>query len=228
MGGRLGLSDDEMGQIPAPSGKLMPADVDAYLAAKAGKSAAETAYTERPLSQQQRLFVQRLKRSAQSVVPATMKRAMVWSGLSSYVTTVRAREETLRPTEFQTFAYCVARTVPDFPKFRSVLSGDDVAREYAHLNLGIAVARTNGDLVTAVVPQADTLDFPGFIQAAQARIHAARDGEDQATADTQLLLTYMGAYDILDAVPVLVAPAIAVLFLGAPYEQNGQTWRIWR
>ncbi len=222
-GRELGLSNEEMSRIPAPSGKLMPADVDAYLAAKAVKPSASDNYIERPLSPQQRLFVQRLKRSAQSVVPATMKRPVEWSGLSRCVEAVRARGDTLRPTEFQTFAWGVAQAVRDYPKFRSVLTGEEAAREYPHLNLGIAVARPNGDLVTAVVSQADTLDFPAFIQAAQARIGAAREGEDQATAETQLLLTYMGAYDVLDAVPVLVAPAIAVLFIGATYEQNGKT-----
>ena len=223
-GRELGLSDEEMGHIPAPTGKLMPADVDAYLAARPKEARqGESAYVERPLSQQQRLFVQRLKRSAQSVVPATMKRPLEWSGLSHYVEAVRAQGGQLRPTEFQTFAWCVAQAVRDHPKFRSVLTGEEAAHEYAHLNLGIAVARPNGDLVTAVVSQADTLDFSAFIQTTQARIGAAREGEDQATAETQLLLTYMGAYDVLDAVPVLVAPAIAVLFVGATYEQNGKT-----
>jgi len=33
----------------------------------------------------------------------------------------------------------------------------------------------------------------------------------------------MGAHGILDATPVLVAPAIAALFIGATYEQSGKT-----
>ena len=228
-----GLTEDELHAIPAPSGKLMPADIDAYLAAKSAPTpAVETPvsprpasadYTETPLSQQQRIFVSRIRRSAQLVIPGTMKRSMDWGIIRKRVEDLRAEDFTFRPTDFQTFAYCVGQAAKKHPKFRSTLVGDENVREHHHLNLGIAVARSNGELVTAVVPRSDALDYRDFIETAQERIGTARTGQDQADASTQLLLTYMGAYDILDATPVLVAPAIAVLFIGAAYEQNGRT-----
>lgn len=221
----LGLSEEEMRRIPAPSGKLMPADVDAYQTCRT-TSASDTApqeFTERPLSPQQRTFAYRVKRSAQIVVPATMKRPMPWDDLKAHVERLRSREPSQRPTEFQTFAYCVALAAREHPKFRSVFAGEEAIREYAHLNLGIAVARDNGDLVTAVVPKADTQDYHAFIQTAQTQIAVAREGRDQADAATQLLLTSLGPYGITDGVPVLVSPAMAVLLLGAPYTQEGQT-----
>jgi pyruvate/2-oxoglutarate dehydrogenase complex dihydrolipoamide acyltransferase (E2) component len=95
-------------------------------------------------------------------------------------------------------------------------------REFAHLNMGIAVATPTGELTIAVVPKADTLGFDEFVTTAQSRIHAARDGEDQADEATHLLLTYMGPYEITDAVPVLVAPAVAVLFIGSTFERDGK------
>lgn len=231
----LGISEEEMRAIPAPGGKLMPADVDAYLAAKAAKPTPEvvpgvaakdtgTDYSEQPLSQQQRVFTSRIRRSAQLVVPGTMTRPLEWHAIPRCVAKQREQDFTFRPTEFQTFAWCVAQAVKKHPKFRSTLIGDEAVREYRHVNLGIAVARSNGELVTAVIPKADTLDYPDFVRIAQENIQQAREGEDQADADTQLLLTYMGAYGIIDAVPVLVAPAIAVLFLGATYSQEGKTW----
>ena len=257
----LGISDEEMRRIPAPSGKLMPGDVDAYLAAKAapGQESAATqdqsatafkgrgsmvsedrdaaaaqpssdhgaepsqAYAEHALSQQQRVFIYRAKRSAQVVIPATMRRSMEWSPIARFVKAARAADSNSHPTEFQALAYCVAQAVRDHPKFRSILPDDATVREYPHVNLGIAVARPNGELVTAMVPNADTLNYRAFIQTAGERIKSAREIEDQATADTQILLTYLGAYDIVDGVPVLIAPAVAVLFIGSSYEQNGQT-----
>jgi pyruvate dehydrogenase E2 component (dihydrolipoamide acetyltransferase) len=227
-GKEKGLSEEELRRIPARTGKLMPADVDSYLEAKAAGAAAVEAepasadYVERPLSPQQRQFVYRLKRSAQIVIPGTIKRPVAWSGIRQCVATARAQDYTFRPTEFQTFAYGVAQVVKAHPKFRSALLRDDTIREYVHANLGIAVARQNGELVTAVVPRAETLDYTTFVREAQAHIQAAREGEDQADADTQILLTYMGAHEILDAVPVLVAPAVAVLFIGAVYDVSGE------
>ncbi len=217
-----GIAEEEMLRIRAPSGKLMPADVDAYLAAKTSPtplSAAE--YVEYTLSAQQRTFAYRLRRSAQVVVAGTIRRPVAWNAVRDFVVAERARGAEPRPTEFQTFAYCVAQVVREFPKFRSTLIGEEVVRESAHINLGIAVARPNEELTTAVVPAADTLDFATFLQSVKAHIHAARNGEDQIDSDTQLLLTYLGATGIEDAIPVLVSPAIGILFLGAPYVQDG-------
>jgi pyruvate/2-oxoglutarate dehydrogenase complex dihydrolipoamide acyltransferase (E2) component len=217
-----GISEEEMSRIEAPSGKLMPADVDAYLTAKnSPETPSSVGYVEYTLSAQQRTFAYRLRRSAQVVVAGTIRRPVAWSAVRDFVVAQRTERVEPRPTEFQTFAYCVAQTVRDFPKFRSTLIGEEVVRESAHINLGIAVARPNEELTTAVVPQADTLDFATFLKQAKARIHAAREGEDQIEADTQLLLTYLGATGIEDAIPVLVSPAIGILFLGAPFLQEG-------
>lgn len=217
-----GISEEEMFRITAPTGKLMPADVDIYLAAKQGAAEPAVAdYVEYTLSAQQRTFAYRLRRSAQVVVAGTIRRPVDWAAIRDFVAAARNGGKEPRPTEFQTFAYCVAQTVREFPKFRSTLIGEEVVRESAHINLGIAVARPNEELTTAVVPSADTLDFPAFLQQAKARIYAARNGDDQIEADTQLLLTYLGATGIEDAIPVLVSPAVGILFLGAPFVQEG-------
>jgi pyruvate dehydrogenase E2 component (dihydrolipoamide acetyltransferase) len=222
----MGLTEEEMQRIPAPTGKLLPADIDAYIKARDAVAArsAEPAlpYVERTLSQQHRTFIYRLKRSAQIVVPATARRAMEWGVIRRFAESIRARGGPLQPSSFQTFAYCVVQATKEHPRFRSALIGEATVREYSHVNVGIAVALPEGELVTAVVPDADTLDYAAFIQTAQERIQRAREGEDQASETTQLLLTYMGPYEIVDAVPVLVAPAVAVLFIGSPYEQSGQ------
>jgi pyruvate dehydrogenase E2 component (dihydrolipoamide acetyltransferase) len=225
-----GISDDEMRRIPAATGKLLPSDVDAYLKTRSAADQAEIAasvenampYKETTLSQQHRTFIYRIKRSAQIVVPATAKRAIEWRSLRSLAEGIRAEGGALQPSTFQIFAYCVAQAIKEHPKFRSVLIGETVLREYDHVNLGIAVGLPNGELTIAVVPDADTLDFPNFVSAAQSHIQRAREGEDQATETTQFLLTYMEPYELTDAIPVLVAPAVAVLFIGSSYDQGDQ------
>lgn len=219
-----GIGEEEMRRIPARSGKLMPADVDAYLGSKAGtepKAAPDGEYQVRPLSQQQRSLSRLMRTSAEIVIPSTMKRPVRWDSILTRVEKRRKTQTENRPTEFQTFAFCVAQAVKGYPKFRSTMPGDAVAYEYPHVNLGIAVARENNDLVTAVVPNADTLSYEEFLRKARERIAAARSGRDQAGASTQFLLTYMGAYGVMDASPVLVAPAIAILFIGATYGDQG-------
>lgn len=229
------IDDETMRRIPAQTGKLLPSDVDAYLAAQAksatGEPATETAtpaeptpaYSERPLTTQQRTFIYRIKRSAQLVVPATAKRSLEWGSLKRLAESIRQQGGPVQPSSFQIFAYCVVRALKEHLKFRSVLIGEATLRQYDHVNVGIAVGLPDGELTVATVPDADTLNFPDFIATAQARIQRARDGEDQASDTTQFLLTYMGPYELTDANPVLVAPAVAVLFIGSTYEQAGQT-----
>jgi len=264
---QMGISDSEMQLIvPAAGNKLMPADVEAYAAARqaaqepvatsgAGSpshlgalgaspnqshlgtgTVADTdtvpvpvpgptyKFTETPLSQQQRVFTSRIRRSAALVIPATMTRPVLWEPISNCTRTQREQDFTFRPTEFQTFAWCVALASRDHPKLRSTLQGDEIVREYHHLNLGVAVGLKGGELVTAVVREADTLDYRDFINEIQVSIASAREGKDQADAATQFHLTYMGQYGITEATPLLVAPAIAVMFVGAGYPRDGETW----
>ena len=225
------ISDDEMRHIPTQTGKLLPADVDAYLATHADEGARALPalspdqalpYSERPLTTQQRTFIYRIKRSAQIVVPATAKRSIEWGSLKWLAESIRKKGNSLQPSSFQIFAHCVALTIKEHPKFRSALIGEATLREFDHVNIGIAVGLSNGDLTVATVPDADTLDFPAFVTTAQACIQRARDGEDQASDTTQFLLTYMGPYELTDAIPVLVAPAVAILFIGSTFEQGGQ------
>src|SRR5579875_349169 len=232
-----GISEEEMRRIPTPTGKLLPEHVDAYLQAKQLQPSAgthdipaEDDYTDRPLSVRQRTFIHRLLRSQQTVVPASARRIVEWGRVRRFVDRLRAEEElsddpaekALKPTAFQTFAYCVAQALKEHPRFRSTLVGEATVREYRHVNLGIAVALPEGELVTAVVSKADTLSFADFLRVAQERIERARGGEDQAAETTQFLLSYLGPYDILDATPVLVAPSVGVLFIGSAYMLEGK------
>jgi len=82
--------------------------------------------------------------------------------------------------------------------------------------------RALGDeLVTALVKNASALDFVSFVRTLQTQIRKARAGEDQADASVQLLLTYMGGYQMVDAIPVLVSPAAAILFAGEAFPVDG-------
>jgi len=216
-----GISEEELRRIPASGTKLMPEDIDHYLATRSA-AIAQAEYIDYPLSQQQRTFIYRVKRSSQVVVPATLKRPARWDAIQRVVAQFKSQPNApVQPSEFQVFAYCVVQATRNHPKFRSQLIGEDTLREYKHVNLGIAVARPGDELVTALVREASALDFVSFVRAVQTQIRRARQGEDQADASIQLLLTYMGGYQMIDAIPVLVSPAIAILFAGDTFLMDG-------
>ncbi len=217
-----GISEEELRRIPAASGnKLMPEDIDAYLAGRS-ETAATAEYVDYPLPQQQRAFIYRIKRSSQLVVPAVLRRPARWDAVRRVVEQFKSTPNApVHPSEFQVFAYCAAQATLQHPKFRSQLVGEDTLRQYPHVNLGIAVARPGDELVTALVKNASALDFVSFVRTLQSQIRKARAGEDQADASIQLLLTYMGGYQMVDAIPVLVAPAVAILFAGEAFPVEG-------
>jgi pyruvate dehydrogenase E2 component (dihydrolipoamide acetyltransferase) len=202
----------------------MPADVDQYRSKKSGSAAklpmlpvaAAAGFRDRPLPVQQRVLNFRLMRSAQLVVPGTVKRQLDWHELKQAVKARRRANPGVRASDFETFAYAVAWATRDHTEFRSVLLRDDVVRVFDHLELGLAVQQRNGDLVMAVVPEADRLDFPSFVALTQDRVRRALNGEDQINERVPLHINYVARLKVTDGIPVLIAPAVAVVFLCAP------------
>ncbi len=224
----LAIPEGDVLNIPAASGTLMPADVDRYLSRQPDKSVkppsppatAAAGFRDRPLPTQQRVLNFRLMRSAQLVVPGTVKRQMDCQDLKHAVKALRRANPGVRASDFDTFAYAVAQATRDHPKFRSVLLKDDVIREFEHLEVGLAVQQPDGELVMAVVPNADYLQFSSFVTAIQDQVRRALNGEDQINERVPLHINYVARLKITDGVPVLIAPAVAVVFLCAPMDKK--------
>jgi pyruvate dehydrogenase E2 component (dihydrolipoamide acetyltransferase) len=203
-----GIADAELSRIPSASGKLMPADVDAWIARSGAPIAPAT--QDQPLSPEQRRLVFRMRRSAERVIPGTIAVDVRFARLDS------PDGDGPEPSTVQLLAHAAARTAATQPRFRATIVGDDTLRTHDAVNVGIALARPGDELVTAVVRGADRLSLDEFVREARRQMREALRTGDQAGDDTQLLVSYLGREGIVDAVPSLVAPANAILFLGAP------------
>jgi pyruvate/2-oxoglutarate dehydrogenase complex dihydrolipoamide acyltransferase (E2) component len=214
-----GLNDEQLASVPAAGSKLMPSDIDAFLAGsgsagpKAGAGYSETNFTPK-----QRLLASRLQRGSQLVVPGTMSMALNWGPIETMRQRVKASGDSFQPSAFTMFAYAVAQSLKDFPMFRSTIVGDDKIRTYDHVSLGVAVSLPGDVLVLAVVEAADTLDWRTFAERLRERIDLARTGKDQANEAVTISLTNMQSFGIRDAIPVVVPPAVGTLFLGEVYN----------
>ncbi|HLK14397.1 MAG TPA: 2-oxo acid dehydrogenase subunit E2, partial [Fimbriimonadaceae bacterium] len=198
-------------RLAAGAAKLMPADIDAYL------SGDSKGYTEHPLPGKQRLLASRLVRGLELVVPGTISVAVNWGPIERERARVKASGSDFQPSAFTMFAYAVTQAVKEYPALRSALIGDSTLRTYDHVALGIAVGLPGDELVLAVVDKADTLNWHDFASNARERIDLARGGTDQATDSVTVSLTNMQSFGLRDAVPVVVAPAVATVFLGEVY-----------
>ncbi|MBS1716520.1 MAG: 2-oxo acid dehydrogenase subunit E2 [Armatimonadetes bacterium] len=220
-----GIGEDDLNKLAASSGgKLTPADIDAFLNGSGGGVSAPAAtgaggpFTEAQLSSQQRLLSSRLIRGNQLVVPGTISVAVNWEPILAAREKSRAQGGDFQPSTFTMFAYAVSKCVADFPAFKTTLVGDSTLRTYKGLSLGVAVSLPGDELVLAVVENADNLSWREFANQAREKIELARGGKDQANEAVTLSLTNMQNFGLRDAVPVVVPPSMATLFLGEIYN----------
>ncbi len=221
----LGLLD-EVAKIPSKTGKLTPEDIDRYVSGIGAerspiskpvvlKTTAE--YEEVELASRQKTLAYRLARGSQLCVPGTIMVECCWDSIESAREKVKASKTDFQPSAFTMMSWCVVRAMSNHPKFRSTMPNDSTLRTYKGVNLGIAVALPGDELVTAMVPNADSLNWVDFANATRQQIDLARNGKDQATEATTLSITNMSAFGLRNAVPVVVSPSVATLFLGEAY-----------
>ena len=84
--------------------------------------------------------------------------------------------------------------------------------------MGVAVALPGDEMVTAVVPNADTLDPNKFFDTLYQQIKLAREGTDQADGSTTITISNIGKAGMRSGIPAIVSPAVATLAIGEIYS----------
>jgi pyruvate dehydrogenase E2 component (dihydrolipoamide acetyltransferase) len=156
-------------------------------------------------------------RGSQNFVQGTMSVIVKWDCIERERERQKATGDPFQPSVFTMFAFAVAQALKDHSEFRSTLAGEETVRTYDKASLGIAVGLPGDELVLAVVEDAAGLSWREFAQQMREKIDLARAGNDQAHEGVSISLTNMQAFGLRDAVPVVVAPSVATLFLGEAY-----------
>ncbi|GAA3755601.1 amino acid adenylation domain-containing protein [Salinactinospora qingdaonensis] len=220
----LGIDREELETIPAAGRVLLPQDVQSYAARResdgedeaeaAQEEAAQAAEETEPevhLSPRQLELNRAMRGASGQTVPATVAMPLDAELLDRAV----AQAESEAATPFQEFARRVARVAADHPRLRWYRIDDERVRVHERVNLGIAVAAEGGDLTVAAVTGADQLSENGFAQQYAQAVEEAREGRSQADGSVSLIVSHLGEDAVTFAVPVVVPPAVATLFLGA-------------
>ncbi len=229
-----GIAPDTLVTVPFAGSKLMPADIDLFLAGGGTSNVVGTSqvsasgikFTERQMPGKQRVLNSRMVRSNSLVVPGTMTVVTKWGPIEDERAKLKAGGGKFQPSGFTMFAYAVTKAMTEFPAFRSGLAGDDKIRTYDFVSLGIAVSLPGDELVIAVIDSADTFDWQDFASATRDRIALARSGKDQAHEAVTVSLTNMQAFGLRDAIPVVVAPSMATIFLGETFRDIDEAGRL--
>ena len=114
------------------------------------------------------------------------------------------------------FLHLVAQVLPEFPLLNAALDGISIIKK-KHINLGMATALPDGNLIVPVIKQADTLSLIGLAKkvhelASNARNNALNPDDVQGGTYT---VTNVGMFGSLTGTPIINQPQLAILALGA-------------
>lgn len=167
----------------------------------------------------------------QGIVPATIDMTCRWE-------TVRDARLRSKKTPGGTLstatmtAWAVLQAMKKHERFASVVRGNELVYDPDRLDLGVAVALPGDALETAVVKNAQKLDWESFQDVFNEALRSSRRGEIESKNRVSLTISSMGAYNVRSAIPIVVPPSIATLFIGAPYQlpdpksENGGTMEV--
>jgi 2-oxoglutarate dehydrogenase E2 component (dihydrolipoamide succinyltransferase) len=110
----------------------------------------------------------------------------------------------------------VARALKDFPMMNISVDGDYIIKK-KNINLGMAAALPNGNLIVPVIKNADELNIVGMAKAVNDLGNRAKSGKLKPD-DTQggtYTVTNVGTFGSVFGTPIINQPQVGILALGA-------------
>lgn len=114
------------------------------------------------------------------------------------------------------FIDAIARTVRDFPMVNVSVDGTKIII-HKNINIGMAVALPNNNLIVPVVRNAGDKNLPGLIKSVNDLAERARVNKlvpDEVTGGT-ISLTNLGSFGTLMGTPIINQPQTAIVAVGA-------------
>jgi 2-oxoglutarate dehydrogenase E2 component (dihydrolipoamide succinyltransferase) len=114
------------------------------------------------------------------------------------------------------FIEAITKSIKEFPLLNSSVIGDKIILK-KDINIGMATALPNGNLIVPVIKNADQLSMLGLVKQVNKLADNARLGKLQP-ADTQhgtFTFTNIGTFGSLMGTPIINQPQVAVLAVGA-------------
>lgn len=114
------------------------------------------------------------------------------------------------------FMEAIAKALKDFPMINISVDGDKIIKR-KDINLGMAAALADGNLIVPVIKKADLLSLVGMTKTVNDLARRARAGElnpDDIQGGTYTV-TNVGSFGSIMGTPIINQPQVAILALGA-------------
>lgn len=126
------------------------------------------------------------------------------------------KREGTRLTFTPMFIECIANVMKHFPLINCSIDGDNIIMK-KDLNIGMATALSNGNLIVPVIKGADQLNIVGLSKAVNTLADAARNNKlkPEDTQGGTFTLTNVGTFGSLMGTPIINQPQVAIMAVGA-------------
>ncbi len=148
-----------------------------------------------------------------SFVEADVTNMVVWR---EKVKQLFEKREGVKLTFTPMFIECIASVMENFPIINSSLQGDHIIYK-KDINIGMATALSNGNLIVPVIKGANQLSIVGLskavnILANNARLNQLKPSDTQGGTFT---VTNVGTFGSIMGTPIINQPQVAIIALGA-------------
>ena len=119
---------------------------------------------------------------------------------------------TFTPLFLETIVKCIKK----YPIINSSVDGDKIIIK-KDINIGMATAMPNGNLMVPVIKNADQLNLTGLTKQVNSLADAARNNKlkPDDTSDGTFTLTNIGTFGSIMGTPIINQPQVAILAVGA-------------
>jgi pyruvate/2-oxoglutarate dehydrogenase complex dihydrolipoamide acyltransferase (E2) component len=169
------------------------------------------------LSQKQTALIRHMHESQNLVVSATIERPVSWDDVESILKKYRKGVITHVPSSLALIAYCAAQAMLKFEKFRGKLNHLNQLEIQDDCHIGLAVSVDEDDLITPSIQVTEKQTLQEVSLSIKNIIESAKNDSCSIAQYHSLAISSMSALGITNARPIVVYPAVATLFIGAPY-----------
>lgn len=233
------ISEAELATVPGTGkdGRVTKSDILTYVS---NRTAQPNIPTSQPVASQSKTAPPILKGIEDAVVPMTRMEQMISEHMTRSLQTSAhvqsfieidvtklwnwrekvkqdfIKQHGVKLTFTPIFLQLVAQILPEFPLLNSFLDGTNIIKK-KDINLGMATALPDGNLIVPVLKQANSLNLVGLAKkvhelATNARNNALNPDDIQGGTYT---VTNVGMFGSLTGTPIINQPQLAILALGA-------------
>lgn len=114
------------------------------------------------------------------------------------------------------FMEAVAKALVDFPMMNISVEGNTIIKK-KHINIGMATALPDGNLIVPVIKNADALNLRGMAKTVNDLARRARAGhlKPDEVKDGTYTVTNIGSFGTLFGTPIINQPQVGILAIGA-------------